>query len=58
MVLTEWEQFRHLDWKRIHSEMARALVIDGRNMLCPAEMESIGFEYLSFGRPAPASAVK
>jgi len=51
LILTEWEQFRRLDWKRIHDEMARPLVIDGRNMLRPAEMKALGFEYLSFGRP-------
>jgi len=26
-------------------------VIDGRNMLRPAEMKELGFEYMSFGRP-------
>jgi UDPglucose 6-dehydrogenase len=51
LVLTEWEQFRRLDWKRVRTEMARPLVIDGRNMLRPAEMRELGFEYLSFGRP-------
>ena len=54
LLLTEWEQFRRLDWKRIRSEMARALVIDARNMLRPGEMSALGFEYLSFGRPDPA----
>ena len=56
LLLTEWEQFRRLDWKRIRSEMARALIIDARNMLRPAEMKALGFEYLSFGRPDPAGA--
>jgi UDPglucose 6-dehydrogenase len=56
LILTEWEQFRRLDWKRIHKEMARALVIDGRNMLRPAEMKALGFEYVSFGRPDPVAA--
>jgi UDPglucose 6-dehydrogenase len=51
LVLTEWEQFRRLDWKRVRKEMARPLVIDGRNMLRPAEMRDLGFEYMSFGRP-------
>src|SRR4030081_1387519 len=32
LLLTEWEQYKRLDWKLIRSEMARALVIDGRNM--------------------------
>jgi UDPglucose 6-dehydrogenase len=51
LLLTEWEQYRRLDWKRIRGEMARALVIDGRNMLRPEEMKALGFEYVSFGRP-------
>ena len=51
LVLTEWEQFRRLDWKRVGSLMARPLVVDGRNMLRPAEMKALGFEYMSFGRP-------
>jgi UDPglucose 6-dehydrogenase len=51
LVLTEWEQFRRLDWKRVREDMARPLVIDARNMLRPAEMKELGFEYMSFGRP-------
>jgi UDPglucose 6-dehydrogenase len=51
LVLTEWEQFQKLDWKRIRDEMARPLVIDARNMLRPAMMRELGFEYMSFGRP-------
>jgi UDPglucose 6-dehydrogenase len=51
LILTEWDQYRRLDWKRIHGEMARPLVIDARNMLRPAEMAALGFEYMSFGRP-------
>ncbi len=51
LVLTEWEQFRRLDWKRVRHEMARPLLIDGRNMLRPEEMKALGFEYISFGRP-------
>ena len=55
LILTEWDQYRRLDWKKIRGEMARPLVIDARNMLRPAEMKAIGFEYVSFGRPdAPA----
>ncbi len=51
LLLTEWEQFKRLDWKRVRKEMARPLLIDGRNMLRPAEMKELGFEYESFGRP-------
>jgi UDPglucose 6-dehydrogenase len=56
LLLTEWEQFRSLDWKRIRNEMARPLVVDGRNMLRPAEMRGLGFEYVSFGRPQAGAA--
>jgi len=51
LLLTEWQEYKDLDWKRIHSEMARPLVLDGRNMLSPAGMAALGFEYHSFGRP-------
>ena len=51
LILTEWEEFRRLDWERIHGLMARPLVIDGRNLLNPAAMMERGFEYFSFGRP-------
>jgi len=51
LLLTEWPEYRNLDWKRICREMARPLVIDARNMLSPVEMKAIGFEYDCFGRP-------
>lgn len=50
-ILTEWPEFRQLDWKRIHDSLARPLLLDGRNLLDPAAMKSIGFEYHSIGRP-------
>ena len=51
LIATEWEEFRSLDWGRIREAMARPLIIDGRNLLSPREMRSLGFEYRSFGRP-------
>jgi UDPglucose 6-dehydrogenase len=51
LLLTEWPEYRQLDWRRICQEMARPLVIDARNMLSPAEMKALGFEYDCFGRP-------
>jgi UDPglucose 6-dehydrogenase len=52
LIVTEWEEFKQLDWRRIYKSMARPLVIDGRNLLSPEEMKSFGFEYYSIGRPA------
>lgn len=51
LIVTEWEEFKKLDWKRIHQLMSRPLVIDGRNLLSPCEMGALGFEYYSIGRP-------
>jgi UDPglucose 6-dehydrogenase len=50
IIATEWDEFERLDWKRVRNQMARPLVIDARNVLNPAEMKSLGFEYYSFGR--------
>src|ERR1700732_4181709 len=51
LLLTEWKEYRELDWKRIYRDMARPLILDARNMLPPAKMKELGFEYHSFGRP-------
>src|SRR5947208_10127016 len=45
LILTEWQEFRQLDWARISSTMGRPLVIDGRNLLNPGAMLDLGFEY-------------
>ena len=51
LILTEWPEFRQLDWTYIYDAMSRPLIIDGRNLLDPAAMMELGFEYHSFGRP-------
>jgi UDPglucose 6-dehydrogenase len=61
LILTEWEEFRELDWERIYGLMARPLLIDGRNLLEPGAMLEHGFEYHGFGRvvenPAPTATL-
>jgi len=56
LILTEWEEFRQLDWERIRGLMARPLVIDGRNLLEPKAMMERGFEYYGFGQPEEVAA--
>jgi UDPglucose 6-dehydrogenase len=51
LLLTEWSDYRDLDWSRVYSLMARPLVLDARNALAPEKMKAHGFEYHSFGRP-------
>jgi len=50
LVCTEWDVYRNLDWRRAKALMARALVIDGRNLYSPKDMRELGFEYHCFGR--------
>lgn len=50
LVLTPWNEFKHLDMRRIHASMARAILIDGRNMYNPAELRKLGFAYRGVGR--------
>jgi UDPglucose 6-dehydrogenase len=50
-VLTEWDEFKHLDYARIRKLLHHPTVVDGRNPLSPEEMRKLGFNYLSMGRP-------
>ncbi|MGE9296072.1 MAG: UDP-glucose 6-dehydrogenase [Puniceicoccales bacterium] len=50
-ILTEWDQFRELDWQRIYDNMLKpAFVFDGRNILDAAKLREIGFEVSGIGR--------
>ena len=50
-VLTEWDEFKALDFERIYDSMFRpAFLFDGRNLLDRQQMESIGFELHSIGK--------
>jgi len=51
LIATEWDEFRALDWERVHRAMGRPLIVDGRNLLSPRDMRARGFEYHCFGRP-------
>ena len=52
LVLTDWDEYRRLDWSKMRSAMELPLIVDGRNLLEPAEMRRLGFEYVSIGRPS------
>ena len=56
LLLTDWEEFAHLDLDRLHSLLRYPIVIDGRNLYDPQEMLAHGFTYLSIGRPAATPA--
>jgi UDPglucose 6-dehydrogenase len=50
MVMTEWNEFKHLDFIRIHELMKYPVVFDGRNLYEPEVMRGMGFNYRGFGR--------
>ncbi|MCX5713293.1 MAG: nucleotide sugar dehydrogenase, partial [Candidatus Omnitrophica bacterium] len=50
LILTEWDEFKALNLARIKNSMKRPLIIDGRNMFRPQDMQNKGFTYISIGR--------
>ena len=54
VIVTEWEQFRALDFKRLKQVMAQAVLVDLRNIYNAEEMARYGFAYDSVGRPGGA----
>lgn len=50
VVVTDWKEYKSLDWKLIKNSMARPVIYDTRNMLNAREMLSIEFEYLAIGK--------
>lgn len=49
-VLTEWNEFKQADLKKIKNLMQEALIFDGRNIYHPEEIKKLGFNYFSVGR--------
>ena len=50
VIVTEWEQFRALDFARLKQEMAQPILVDLRNVYKPDEVIRHGFTYESVGR--------
>jgi UDPglucose 6-dehydrogenase len=50
LIVTEWNEFRHLDLDRIKSMMRSPVLVDGRNLYDPQQMEELGFVYRGIGR--------
>jgi UDPglucose 6-dehydrogenase len=52
VIVTEWDELRGLASAETREAMARPLIIDGRNLLDPAETRRAGFAYEGIGRPS------
>ena len=50
VILTEWNEFKELDFSRIKKLLRQPLIIDGRNIYDPKRMKAMGFRYLGVGR--------
>ncbi len=50
-LLTEWKQFRLVDFKPIKDKMKRYVLFDGRNQYTPSKMQQEGFKYIGIGIP-------
>jgi UDPglucose 6-dehydrogenase len=51
VIVTEWNEFRALDLKRVKQLLRSPAVVDLRNLYIPDEMRAAGFTYSSIGRP-------
>jgi UDPglucose 6-dehydrogenase len=49
-LVTEWPEFKTLDWKRIKGKMRHPIFVDGRNFMDSEQMKSLGFEYKAMGK--------
>jgi UDPglucose 6-dehydrogenase len=50
VLATEWNEFKQLDFERIHKSMKQPIIMDGRNLWDPDHMRKMGFTYFGVGR--------
>ncbi|HEV2475121.1 MAG TPA: UDP-glucose/GDP-mannose dehydrogenase family protein [Candidatus Dormibacteraeota bacterium] len=50
VLITEWNEFRQLDLRRIRQLMRRPVIVDGRNIYDPELLKDLGFTYRGIGR--------
>ncbi len=52
LILTDWKEFAAIDLARLNRALHFPIMIDGRNLYKPQEMQNHGFTYVSVGRQA------
>ena len=50
VLMTEWNEFKEIDWERIKKEMKQPVILDGRNIYDPEKLKAMGFKYQGIGR--------
>lgn len=53
LIVTEWNEFKQLDWAKLQQFLKSPIVLDGRNLYDPNEIASCGFTYWGVGRGLP-----
>ncbi len=51
LIATEWSEFRTPDFERIGVLLKSKVIFDGRNLFEVLKLQSIGYKYISIGRP-------
>ncbi len=51
VIVTEWNEFRQVDFAKIKSTIKDPVIFDGRNLYTLEQMKQAGFTYYSIGRP-------
>ena len=51
VLLTEWREYRSLDPVRLAAQVSERNIVDGRNVLVPAQWRESGWNYRGLGRP-------
>src|SRR5690349_8546604 len=50
VIVTEWNEFREPDFRKMRTLMKTPVIFDGRNIYSPEQMQALGFTYFSIGR--------
>ncbi len=50
LILTEWNEFRRPDFRRVKELLKSPIIFDGRNIYDASELQKLGFKYYSIGR--------
>jgi len=58
VLMTEWNEFRNLDFTKLKSLMRQTVLVDLRNIYEPSRVASYGFRHISVGRPEPAPGLQ
>ena len=50
IIITEWDEFKKLDYQKIYDMVSQKIIVDFRSILNEQELEKIGFKYYYIGK--------